>query len=175
MLKSITGPPPPPEVELEPAGLSSLPRGLLGESSSATAQFKASFNSHHSPPPAGGPCSQLSHSAARFPEVEGGAGGWFPGLGVWPPQAAESPQWTLSCVPFQESPRPGVFGWAAPCRFSCSSFCGEGLACIAPRRPGRWPEASTQSPRPLRPATRGLDTAKAPRRRVIIKNDLARS
>lgn len=156
MLKSITGPPPSPRsVEPEPAGLSSLPRGLLGESSSATAQFKASFNSHHSPPPAGGHSSRLSQGAARFPEVEGGVGGWFPGLGVWPPGAAESPQWTLSCVPFQESPRPGVFGWAAPCRFSCSSFCGEGLACIAPRRPGCWPEASTQSLRPLRPATKG--------------------
>lgn len=174
MLKSITGPPPPPEVELEPVGLSSLPRGLLGESSSATAQFKASFNSHHSPPPAGGHSSRLSQGAARFPEVRGG---WriVPRAGVWPPRAAESPQWTLSCVPFQESPHPGVFGWAAPCRFSCSSFCGEGLACIVPRRPGRWPEASTQSLRPLRPATRGLDTAKAPRRRVIIKNDLSRS
>lgn len=152
MLKSITGPPHPPEVELEPAGLSSLPRGLLGESSSATAQFKASFNSHHSPPPAGGPCSRLSHSAARFPEVEGGAGGWFPGLGVWPPRAAESPQWTLSCVPFQESPRPGVFGWAAPCRFSCSSFCGEGLACIAPRAPR--PLAGGLDPEPLPPKAR---------------------
>lgn len=91
----------------EPAGFSQLPGGLLSRSSSASAQFAVSFNSHHSPPPVGGRRSQSSHSTARFRGRVGGSG-------VWCVAPTETPQHTLSCVSFQESLSPGVFGLAAP-------------------------------------------------------------
>lgn len=139
MLKSPSPGPRPTHAESEPAGFSQLPRRLLGGSGSATVQFPVSFNPHHSPPPVAGPCSQFSHSTARFCEV-----GWVV-LRVWcvaPAGCGDSPVHSL-LFPSRSLCLRGSSAWLLPAGSSAPASAVSGLRASPPSA-----QAAGKRPRP---------------------------